>query len=281
MVRERRFDAGPVRLHYAEGPTGGVPLVLLHGATWRWQSFLPVLPILAWRYHTFALDLRGHGRSGHARPGEVYEVEEYGEDVSRFLRARVGKPAVLAGHALGAEVALWVAAASPARVRALVLEEPGLYALTDGRFPQHPIHRWLQAVHHLRLSWPAQDELAGALQALLPKTDAMGRRAWAAALQQMDPAALAQFLDGSTMQRIDHDELLAQVNAPVLLLQGNPALEGMLSEQDAQRAQTRLRDCTHVYRADLGHDWHSLAPLAFCQLVNSFIETLHGVAVEV
>jgi hypothetical protein len=34
--------------------------VLLHGVTNRWQTWLPVLPLLGWR---------GHGRSGRAADG--------------------------------------------------------------------------------------------------------------------------------------------------------------------------------------------------------------------
>ena len=64
MLTERTFDAGDVSLNYAEGPPAGPPLVLLHGSSLRWQHFLPVIPLLGWRWHLYALDLRGHGRSG-------------------------------------------------------------------------------------------------------------------------------------------------------------------------------------------------------------------------
>jgi pimeloyl-ACP methyl ester carboxylesterase len=272
MLTEKRFDAGRVTIHYVEGSAVGVPLVLLHGATGRWQSFLPVLPLFACRYHIYALDLRGHGRSDHAN--SVYEIEEYGDDVIRFLRARVGGPAVLVGHSMGAEVAQWIAAAVPERIRGVVMEEPGLYTISEGRFPQHPIYQRLHAVYALLISQPSIDDIVSLLRTLLPEADEVGRRAWATSLHQLDPAVLAHILDGRAMARIRHDELLPQISAPVLLLQGNPALEGMFTEQDVARASALLHDCIHIYRPDLGHDFHSMAPLAFFQLVCGFVECL-------
>ncbi|MGB9203882.1 MAG: alpha/beta hydrolase, partial [Terriglobales bacterium] len=66
---ERTFDTGEVRLNYAEGPAHGPPLVLLHGLGRRWQVFLPVIPALSLRWHIFAPDLRGHGKSSHVARG--------------------------------------------------------------------------------------------------------------------------------------------------------------------------------------------------------------------
>ena len=62
MLTERQFDTGAVTLNYAEGPASGPPLVLLHGLSYRWQSWLAVMPTLALRWHLYAPDLRGFGR---------------------------------------------------------------------------------------------------------------------------------------------------------------------------------------------------------------------------
>jgi pimeloyl-ACP methyl ester carboxylesterase len=272
MLTEKTFDAGRVTIHYAEGPASGLPLVLLHDLTASWQTYLSLLPLVSCRHHTYALDLRGHGRSSHAN--SVYEIEEYGDDVLRFLRAIVPAPAVLVGHSLGAEVALWVAAAAPERVRAVVLEEPGLYALARDRFVHHPLHQLLHALQGLLVNQLSVDQLAAALRLLTPDADEVGLRAWATSLHQMDPRVLAHLLDGRTLARIRHDELLSQVAAPVLLLQGNPALAGLLTDQDVTRARALLPACTHVYRADLGHDLHGAAPLVYFRLVSDFVECL-------
>jgi pimeloyl-ACP methyl ester carboxylesterase len=84
MLTEKIFDTGVVALNYVEGPPSGLPLVLLHGVTLRWQDFLNVMPTLAFRYHSYALDFRGHGCSGHV--ADAYRIVDYTQDVIHFLR---------------------------------------------------------------------------------------------------------------------------------------------------------------------------------------------------
>jgi pimeloyl-ACP methyl ester carboxylesterase len=91
MLIEKTFDTDVVSLNYAEGPLHGLPLVMLHGTSLCWQTFLPNLPTFSFRYHTYALDLRGHGRSGR-QPG-AYRVVDHAADVVRFLRAHMAEPA--------------------------------------------------------------------------------------------------------------------------------------------------------------------------------------------
>src|SRR5688572_6372740 len=111
MLTEKMFDTGTVKINYAEGPPAGPPLVMLHGVTTRWQTFQPILPEFLSRYHVYAPDLRGHGRSSQA-PG-AYSIRNDAEDVIAFLSDRAVEPAILLGWSLGAMVALVVAAEAP------------------------------------------------------------------------------------------------------------------------------------------------------------------------
>ncbi len=76
---EQIFDTGKVRLNYAKTADTGPPLVLLHGLGRRWQVFLSLIPSLAPRWHIYAPDLRGHGRSMHVTRG--YRVSQYADDI--------------------------------------------------------------------------------------------------------------------------------------------------------------------------------------------------------
>ncbi len=40
MLQEQTFDTGVVSINYVAGPAGGRALVLLHGVTGRWQTWL-------------------------------------------------------------------------------------------------------------------------------------------------------------------------------------------------------------------------------------------------
>src|SRR5262249_28309801 len=103
LFREATFDTGNVVLNYAEGPASGLPLVMLHGGSGRWQLYSEMLAELAKRCHVYAPDLRGHGKSGWVPRG--YTIREYVGDIAAFLE-KISGPAVLMGHSLGGIIAV-------------------------------------------------------------------------------------------------------------------------------------------------------------------------------
>jgi pimeloyl-ACP methyl ester carboxylesterase len=117
--REYRFDTGAVILNYAEVPSPGTPLVLLHGGNARWQAFETIPPDLSGAWHVYAPDFRGQGKSGWV-PG-TYRLQDYTDDTIALLRHHIDEPAYLFGHSLGGIVALLVAAQYPEGVRAVAV----------------------------------------------------------------------------------------------------------------------------------------------------------------
>jgi pimeloyl-ACP methyl ester carboxylesterase len=102
----------------------GDAVVLLHGlaSTHRWWDLVaPRLPGL----RVIRFDQRGHG--GSAAPPGGYDLDHLAVDTLAVLDALDVGRAVLAGHSLGAGVALRVAAARPARVTALACVDGGVY----------------------------------------------------------------------------------------------------------------------------------------------------------
>lgn len=98
-------------------------LVLLHGLAsnhTRWSEFTEQTALRA-DWDILRPDLRGHGESFTRKP---INLETWCGDLVKLLDAEGAQQAVLAGHSLGAQVALLFAARHPARVAGLVLIDP-------------------------------------------------------------------------------------------------------------------------------------------------------------
>jgi pimeloyl-ACP methyl ester carboxylesterase len=272
MLIEKTFDAEVVSLNYAEGPAHGLPLVMLHGTSLRWQTFLPNLPTFAFRYHTYALDLRGHGRSGRL-PG-AYRVVDHAADVVRFLRAHVAEPAVLLGHSLGAQIAMQVAAEAPDFTRAIVLEDPPLSLLSAERWQAHPFYQRACSWQGLAGTTQWTPEKMAALTAVYPQMDAAALRARAKAFSQCDPDVITHMISNTVNEPFDPETLCPRITCPVLLFQGNPAKGGLLEDRDAERVIALLAQGVHIHVPDMGHGLHGERAPLFFQMVSNFLESL-------
>lgn len=272
MLEEKMFDTGTAAIHYVESASSGMPLVMLHGIGMRWQTFLSVLPAFALRYHTFALDLRGHGESTHV-PGS-YRIEDYAADVIGFLREQLRAPAVLIGLSLGGNIAIQVAASAPALVHAVVLEEPAFYFASKDRFEKHMYYRPLSMLHEFLNTSPTSDTLKSKVRTLLPQADQVSAGANAKSWSQADAELFAQVVDHRTHEHFHLDRLLPRILCPVLLLGGSPEQGAQLEDSDVELADALLGQCTHVRVQGAGHNIHHTQPIRYYQLVSQFLESL-------
>jgi pimeloyl-ACP methyl ester carboxylesterase len=97
----------------------GEPFVLLHGGAVDARFFDQNKEQLAARFHVLTPDLRGHGHTPDVEGPFTYEA--LAQDTIEFIETVVGGPAHLAGHSIGAGVALHVALRRPDLVSCLVL----------------------------------------------------------------------------------------------------------------------------------------------------------------
>ncbi|MES1264049.1 MAG: alpha/beta hydrolase [Variovorax sp.] len=109
-----------------EGAEGGVPIVLVHGATVPSWEFDPLVPLLLDSgFGTLRFDLYGHGASD--RPKGEYSFERFGRQIEDIIEATAfPRPAIFLGHSFGAALVAAVAAAHPEWIDRLVLVAPML-----------------------------------------------------------------------------------------------------------------------------------------------------------
>lgn len=125
------------RVHYLAwaDTRSGRPVVLVHELTRTAWTWLPVASRLAARHPLVAPDLRGHGATDAPLGG--YDLESLALDVLTVMagagwgEAVGGPPVVVAGHGLGAMVAVTMARLQPPSVSAVALLDGGWETMLD------------------------------------------------------------------------------------------------------------------------------------------------------
>jgi pimeloyl-ACP methyl ester carboxylesterase len=118
LTHVRSFDRTEIGCHR----TGAGPvLVLVHGSAADHTRWAPVVPALAERFTTVAIDRRGRGASSDA---DAYSIEAEFADVVAVIDS-IQSPVNVLGHSYGAVCCLEAALRTP-NIRRLVLYEPPL-----------------------------------------------------------------------------------------------------------------------------------------------------------
>lgn len=124
------------------GDADAPPLLALHGWLDNAGSYAYLAPILAQRWRVIALELPGHGHSGHLSAGASYHYLDYVSAVLAAMDVLQLERCALLGHSLGAGIASLVAVAAPQRIDRLYLIE-GLGPLGDDG--SHTLQRFRDA----------------------------------------------------------------------------------------------------------------------------------------
>lgn len=258
MPLERTFNAKALKLNYVEyGASSGKALVMLHGGAWRWQEYLSLIPSLGRRWHIYALDLRGNGRSGWV-PGK-YRLEDFADDITEFV-GRLNAPVALVGHSLGGVIALMVAARCPNKVKGLIIEDVALTLENYRRIvdASRDMYRvWL----NLKKSAQSEQELSLALAEAFkdhPGVTSTWFLFFAGCLWQLDPTyfnALLHDFEGFT-KGYDYKQILATIKFPVLFLRGETNLGAVMTDEEISWLQQNFSNVKCVLIEGVGHLLH-------------------------
>ncbi len=283
-MREQQIHIGDRRLNYASSANDAPALVMLHGVTRRWQTFLPLWSALAQRWQLSAIDFRGHGLSDNMN--ENYYVRDYAEDVIAFIDSQFDRPVVLYGHSLGAMVAADVARRLGDRIAGIILEDPPLHTMGE-RIAQTPFLSFFQTVQALagdsRGAAVIARELGNALihdpvQATRTRLgdlrDAAALRFTASCLKRLDPAVLEPIVQGQWLEGFAIESVFRRVQCPCLLIQADPAAGGMLTDDDADSLEGWLADSVRIKFHGSGHLVHWIKTTELLNCLHGFLESV-------
>lgn len=147
--RSLRVPVRGLDYHVREwGDPAGRTIFLLHGWMDVSASFQFLVDALPGDWHVLAPDWRGFGLS--ATPEDGYWFADYVADLDALARAlSPGRPIEVAGHSLGANVALMYAGARPKNVaRIAALDGFGVPSDAPERAPLK-LRKWLDALEQL------------------------------------------------------------------------------------------------------------------------------------
>src|ERR1700689_3504654 len=180
-------DGGELRV--LQWGTGRRVAVAVHGITASAMSWQAVAPQMPPGWTLAAPDLRGRGFSAHL-PGP-YGLERHAADVTAGLRhfGGLGVRPVLAGHSMGAYVALLARDAHPNLSRRLVLVDGGLpLPVPDGIDPDVALEASIgPAIARLRQTFPSIEAYLDFWRAHPALADH-----WTAGVEADPPARLTQ-----------------------------------------------------------------------------------------
>lgn len=282
-VRTLSLSAGEFRA--LEWPGAAPPVLLLHGLTGVAEVWGPTIAAFEPVRQSFAIDQRGHGQS--PKPADGYDIAAFVGDIIEAVDAlRLVRPH-LAGHSMGARVALVAAARYPERFRSVAIVDIG---------PEQWRANWQSSVaafDRMPATYPdVEAALGGARSRGAESADAaLLERPNDATLRTIALSRLRTLPDGSVTWLADREALKKTVIAhrsrnywrdwerlavPALLVRGGTS--GELRPEVSERMRRRNPRVAFRELENVGHNIPLLAPGRLAVTLSEFWQSIDGAA---
>jgi pimeloyl-ACP methyl ester carboxylesterase len=242
---------GGLRLHYTRTGGDGPPLVLAHGVGDDGLCWTTVAEALAPEYDVIMVDARGHGRS--EAPEHGYRPNVQAEDLAGLIAALGLRRPIVLGHSMGAATALMLASAHPNLPAAILLEDPPPWWMTQPQDTAAEVERRAQRrAGMLELKRMTRQELIAGQRAVAPTWPDAEIERWADSKQRFSPNVVEVF-DTNNAEYIDWTAALRRITCPALLIGGDPALGGLVTEENAAALRSLIPQLQVVHIPAAGH----------------------------
>ena len=299
---EKTIDTGEAVINYAVSGTRDKPaLLLIPGQTESWWGYERAMKLLEEHFQVFAVDLRGQGRSSRT-PGR-YTVDNFGNDLVRFIALVVGRPVIVSGLSSGGVIAAWLSAyAMHGTIRGAHYEDPPLFSSEVNTSCGPSIRKTIGPTFALMSKYLGDQwcvgDWAGMLEASKTELPEWLSRALVPLmfgndgqvpqrLKEYDPEWARAFWEGSVFASCDHARMLAGVKCPVLYThhfrrvdETDGHLMGAASDSQAKRICELVKRAGNSidYRSfpQMPHSMHDAQPAQFAELLVEFESKLRA-----
>lgn len=254
----------------------GTPVVLIPGLQGRWEWMRPTVDALAKHYRVVTFSLCDERTSGFpCDPGRGFD--NYLEQVELAFRRASLDQAVILGVSYGGLIASEFAARYPQRLSGLVLAS----ALHKTWQPDSRQRRYLRAPLLMSPLFVAtaplrlQPEILAALPNLRARLEFSAWHTARAVLSPTTPRRMARRIDWAKQHQFAS---LRAVNAPALIVTGEPALDRVLPVEVTRRYLDEIGSASAVVLEHTGHLGSVTRPDDFAGLLGRFVDGLRRCA---
>lgn len=230
------------RLAYHRTGGEGPALVLCHGLTDNGLCWSRLAAALAPEFDVVMLDARGHGGSSRICIGEPYEA---GTDIAEAIDRLGLKAPFVMGHSVGARAAADFAAACPAGVSKVILEDPPFLPLAEKAAAEARREKFRRQVDQFQSM--SETDITAMGKASSPLWHEVDLPAWAAAKKQVDPEAFPLYA-------ARWQDAVARITAPTLLIYGEADQGGIVTPDMAEEACSLNPKISAVQIRGAGHN---------------------------
>jgi pimeloyl-ACP methyl ester carboxylesterase len=249
----------------------GEPIVLVPGLQGRWEWMQPTVARLAQHYRVIAYSLCDERTSGFPCDPAI-GFDNYVEQLGAVLDRAGLSQATLVGVSYGGLIAMEFATRSPARVTRLVLAS----SLPVDWQPDRRARFYLRAPRLLSPLFVAtaplrlRPEVRAAFPAWSERMRFLASHTWRVVTAPMSPGKMARRVRWADAHRFADAE---GVQAPVLVVTGEPGLDRVVPVEVSRRIVARIRRARHVVLPRTGHLGIVTRPEGFCRVMNEFVES--------
>lgn len=302
MTEEHIYKNQNTELNYYEIKNDKQPLVLIHAQGVDSTSFENVWARLSEKYHIYAVDCYGHGKSLHN--AEKYNIKDAGNAIIHFIEDVVKEKIYLLGHSSGGLLAAYIAA-NTELCSCLILEDPPFFASQGERrkstfnyvdlstvchnftnqseikdfvlyyfgnqyawnfFPEKSREKVKNKMTDMAAKYRRKHPQKNLKVMFWPKTALSGFQG----MNNYDPAFGTAFYDDSFHSGIPHEDILKKIKCRTVFMKAKTnfsddgILLAALNEDDLEKLSS-LVDNLQIVRFDCGHGIHIEKPKEFTE----------------